>query len=123
MRSDMRAYCGFLLSVLLAPLAVWAGPVSIVVPSDASDLESLAGREVRRYLYVRTSELVPITTGAVAEPIEGDRIIIGRKDRDTVTKAVGAELSSTIKQLKPQEYVLKTLAGNGNKTLDRKSVV
>ena len=35
---------------------------TIVSPENASPLEKLAAREVRRYFYLRTGELAPVVT-------------------------------------------------------------
>ncbi len=63
-----------LLFILLGPLSVTAQ--TIVYPDDASDLELLAAHEVRRYVYLRTGELLPLRQ-ASRLPADGDVIAIG----------------------------------------------
>ncbi len=73
-------------------LMVGAGPalgLTIVYPPEADPLEVLAAREVRRYLYVRTGELCPITTGT-ASPAEGDAVVFARPS-GTEQRRLGSE--------------------------------
>ena len=46
--------------VLLPARAEAAAPVAVVCDKDASFAEKLAGKEVRRYVYLRTGKLLPI---------------------------------------------------------------
>jgi hypothetical protein len=73
--------------------------ISIVSPSGASDMEVLAAKEVRRYFYLRTGELLPIFTEPV--PLSGDVIVVARNDR---ALAAGSGAPS----LRPEQYVLKS---------------
>ncbi len=80
-------------------------PRCIVVASDASANEQLAAREIRRYAYLRTGELLPITW----RPDAQSAIVVGHGKsawlQGLVTEAtLGARLGA----LKPQEYWLKT---------------
>ena len=40
-----------------------AGPKAIAIRQDASELESFAAKEVRRYVYLRTGKLLPVKQG------------------------------------------------------------
>ena len=82
----------------------------VMVPTGASALETLAAREVVRYAYVRTGELLPIVTDSDAAPTARSRIVVGSKDRPVVQKlaAAGAGLKD-LGDLKPQQYRLRTL--------------
>ena len=42
--------------------------ILIVTPKDASPLETLAAREIRRYVYLRTGSLSPIATSSSLKP-------------------------------------------------------
>ena len=86
-----------ILGAFLAPGAF--GAVSIVLGPQPSEIESLAAREVRRYFYVRTGELVPIVLATT--PPAGDVIVIGRKDRPLTAGANGGSLAA-------QQYVAKS---------------
>jgi len=84
---------------------------SIVRSPEASPLEMLGAREIRRYLYLRTGRTVPIRT---ALPREGDAIVVARKDRPLVRSlAFGADTASSITRLSAQQYLLKTLRKGG----------
>lgn len=67
----MRSRISFLMLVLsLIPSALFAqtdaaksqtNAIIIVSPKDASIQETLAAREIRRYVYLRTGKLLPIS--------------------------------------------------------------
>lgn len=103
-----------LLTFLSAP-AQAAGPeVAIVSPREATSLEKLAAREVRRYAYLRTGHLFPIIE-ADANFQAPAAIVVARKDRrivSTVSKGK-ANLPSTstaiVEALKPEQFHLRTL--------------
>ncbi len=103
-------------------LGTWPGAVraadapslAIICPKEASRLEQLTAREVCRYLYLRTGQVVPIRTNdALPKDITGG-FVIGRKER-----AVFEDFStgSSIPLLKPQEYVLRTIRSEGRRFL------
>ena len=78
------------LALLLLPAAVLA-QIRIVSPAKPSALETLAAREVRRYFYLRTGQLLAIANSD--EAVSGDAIFV-RKD--------------PTRSLAPDEYVLET---------------
>ncbi len=80
-----------------------AAPRLIAIRKNASDLESLAANEVRRYVYLRTRKLLPVKHGARA----GDRIVVSCKN-----SKLGGELGSL---LAPQEFTLKTTTADGQR--------
>ena len=49
---------------LVADVAAAQAPAAIVCPADAPPLASLGAREIRRYAYLRTGELMPILESA-----------------------------------------------------------
>ncbi|MBN2375387.1 MAG: hypothetical protein JXD22_03230 [Sedimentisphaerales bacterium] len=71
---------------------------TIVLPDQASDPIRLAGKEIRRYIYLRTDELLPIQNET---PKTGNAI------RFALDKTLGK-----------QEYRLKTSTENGKRTLN-----
>jgi hypothetical protein len=80
---------------------------SIVSPKGASDLETLAAHEVRRYVYLRTGRLLPIVPTV---PDAVGAIVVARKDRDVVTAlAREAKLEAAVGALSDQAYLLKTI--------------
>ncbi len=86
---------------------------SIVIAQDASPQEALAGREVRRYVYLRTGVLLPLSTDAVSPA--AIQIVIGRKDRTLVGSS--PEVLAETARLAPQQYMLKTVSTGGNRAL------
>ncbi len=87
-----------------------AESITIVEPPKAELPERLAAREIRRYLYLRTGELVPIVAADNDRPA-GRSIIIGHKDQpiiNTMIKGAG-RLAASVKSLQPQQYLLKTI--------------
>src|ERR1017187_622905 len=106
---------GVSLSVLgfsLAPPATAAQPKppTIVSPRDASWMEQLAAREVRRYVYLRTGRLLPIMPEQKGTLPGGDLILVARKDRSLIRAGAGAELIASLGSLAPQSYRLKTIS-------------
>lgn len=87
-----------MLPVLLLLAAAASARPTIISPERASALETLAAREVRRYFYVRTGELLPIVIASKVPA--GEAIVVARQDRPLASPA-GAKLAA-------QEYVIKT---------------
>lgn len=84
---------------------------SICTPGEPSALESLAAREVRRYVYLRTGELLPIRSVAVVAGAPS--ILAARKDRPEIKALAGdPALLAAVAALKPQEYLLKSIGPN-----------
>ncbi|HVM49092.1 MAG TPA: hypothetical protein VMU04_13760 [Candidatus Acidoferrum sp.] len=52
-----------------------AGPALISVRKNASELESFAANELRRYVYLRTGKLLAVKPGAS----RGSRIVVQRR--------------------------------------------
>jgi hypothetical protein len=73
--------------------------LTIVTPPKPSAMETLAAREVRRYLYVRTGTLLPIVA-APAAPV-GEAIVVASKGHAPVAGGAFAGL-------RPQQFALKT---------------
>jgi hypothetical protein len=75
---------------------------AIISPADATPLERLAAREVRRYVYLRTGDLLPNrdTRGP------GTSILVGRSDRLIVLDV----LPSSEAPLNDQEYSITSVA-------------
>jgi hypothetical protein len=86
-----------------------AAPCTIVVPKGASYAETLAAKEVRRYVYLRTGQLLPILVAARALPEKGDVIRVwGPTDR--LLPGDIADVSRFKRQkVLPQQYLLETI--------------
>ena len=115
-------YAVFLILSLILPhlaSAMWPmpGKPRILMPANASFSETLAAREVKRYVWQCTGDLLSINTwdvGAVPRG-RGQIIVIARKDRIN-PGALGAlaagSLATSITALAPQCYLLASLPGN-----------
>jgi hypothetical protein len=109
----MRKKRGLLLIVLCGLMLLAScrglkrGP-SIIISKDASALEELASKEVRRYLYLRTGKLVPVETRADAADVRGDAVIIMEKGRFLASGFADPGLRQKVEALGAEEYVLKT---------------
>ncbi len=104
----------FILSPLLAFLSL--GPATesqtvVVLPRQASSLEDLAAREVRRYLYHVTGSLPLLIPTDDALPSEsGYAVVVGRSDRGLVRAlAEQAGLLPAFDSLISEEYMLRTV--------------
>jgi hypothetical protein len=99
----------FSLNVLLNPGTQAASTPLIVSPENASWMERVAALEVRRYLFVRTGQLLPMVTDRVA--LRGrSSIYIARKDRAILQDVSGSSAAQTITSLESQSYWLKTIS-------------
>ncbi len=86
-------------------------PIIIMYSSQASGVERLAAKEIRRYLYLRTGKLLPMVRYDSGRDFETGLIVVARKDRDIIKRIQDndTELTSSINALKPQQYQIKTL--------------
>jgi hypothetical protein len=81
--------------------AVSTGPKAIAIRRDASELESFAAEEVRRYVFLRTGKLLAVKQGVIS----GDRVVLTCKN----SKLCG-ELGT---DLEPQQFTLKSSTAGG----------
>jgi len=95
-----------------------AKEICIVAPKSASQQEALAAREIRRFLYLRTGQLLSIYENASAAPKMADAILVGQKDRPFIKAAARtARLEEVVASLAAQQYLLKTIDLSGHKTV------
>ncbi|UCF15083.1 MAG: hypothetical protein JSW59_16865, partial [Phycisphaerales bacterium] len=108
-----------LISIGCSTLESSDSAVVIVSPADATAVELLATKEIRRYLYLRTGELPPIVRSKKRLPSKTDLIIVGRKDRPVVKALTDADadLASSVDSLESQQYVLKTISLGGKQAI------
>lgn len=98
----------FLLALLLVQPLLAAATPSILLGSNPSPDESLAAREVRRYVYLRTGQLLTIQTNG--NGAAGSMIVIARKDQPEIVRLpTDTGTQGKIAALKAQEYLLKTI--------------
>lgn len=81
----------------------------VLVSPDAPFAERLAAKEIRRYLYATTGELLPIAT---ADKLSGPAVAVASKEA-ALAKVDDAGLQKSIDSLGPQQYVLKTIRSGG----------
>jgi hypothetical protein len=88
--------------------------LSIVSAKDVTPLETLATREIYRYVYLRTGVLASSVTDK-AMPSH-DCIVVARKDRPLVASIVTEPvLKNSLASLQNQEYLLKTIQAEGRR--------
>ncbi|MHB1033187.1 MAG: malectin domain-containing carbohydrate-binding protein [Pirellulales bacterium] len=94
-----------------------AGPHPAIAQSvDASFMENLAAKELRRYIFLRTGNYLPRYQTPTTIPEGG--IIVSRKDRPLVKAlATDAKLAATLAALGPGEFLLKTVPLKGKPCL------
>lgn len=104
---------GSVLSLGAAPFAIPAAvprdEARIQVPKHASALEHLAAKELARYLYLRTGELLPIQFND-SRP-GSDVVIIAAKNWPAIRSAEAIRQAASA--LKSQEFIIKTVAVKG----------
>ncbi len=91
------------------------GKLAIICPEGVPPLVSLAAKEVRRYVYLRTGELLPVVSTHEA----GDIILLAQKGDTSITSFLKDQsLVDQVSNLKCDDYLLKTTVNpKGGKTL------
>lgn len=80
--------------------------VTVVYPSDGSDGELLAAKEVRRYIYVRTDQVLPVQ-GVTSLPGSGDLILVCDEDDPLLTGLSLGDSTGT------NGFIIKTINSGG----------
>ncbi len=86
------------------------GGPAVVLSREASRLETLAAREIVRYVYLRTGALLPVVSADA--PPAGDAIVVARRGR-----ALAAPARTALDALQAEQYLLKTVDGGGAKRI------
>ncbi len=91
--------------------------IAIVAPTQATDVENLAAKEIRRYLYVRTGQLLPIITSDDLPKSPLGCIVVGAKQRTLLASTIQDTegLSGMLDNLGPEQYAIKTLSHDKRK--------
>lgn len=84
---------------------------TIYISNEAEQLEKLAAYEVRKYIYLRTGEILPIIKWEVQNPIVGDAFVIGTLCQKMIIK--GHELPI----LNPNSFIIKSFSINNGKKI------
>jgi hypothetical protein len=94
-------------------IAKAATPTAVVCDKDASPAEKLAGREIRRYFYLRTGKLLPIADQLPGGG-DGGLIVVGAKNRPAVRALLtDPATKDAVDKLAAEQYALKSLSRNG----------
>ncbi len=110
------AFCSALALALIANHASAADqrvvvPTAVVCPAKASFAEQLAAKEIRRYLYLRSGTLLPLTSRA---PEAAAAVVVAEKSRPIVAALfVDAELRASAAALRADEYLIATVTRGG----------
>jgi len=92
-----------------------AGPATLVGAASGDFAEILAGKEIRRYVYLRTGKLLPVSADPDAAS-QGNLILVGSKTSPAVRAILDeASLKQEVEPLRPEQYRLKTITQNGRK--------
>lgn len=108
--SVLLVLASFLVPVTIAVPEAAAESITVVEPQQPGSPERLAAREVRRYLYLRTGQVLPIVASEWQRPL-GRSIVVAHKDQPVFGAVLrGArQLAESVRSVGPQEYLLKTV--------------
>jgi hypothetical protein len=108
----------FILSSIAGMAQVYAAAkprpeMAIIHPGDGTPLETLAARELCRYIYLRTGTLLRIAP-ALGLPKGFRGFVVSQKNSPLLTSLpADPGLEQTIADLKPQQFLLKRVTGEG----------
>jgi len=80
------------------------GQALIVYPTGSSMMEQLAAKEIRKYIYLRTDQLLEIKS-MDALPVKGDLIVVAEKG----TPAINMLKNQFNHSIKLESFVIKSL--------------
>jgi len=96
------------LSILLIVNYAFSQETVVVYPTKPTQMENLAARELRRYIFMRTGSL-PQLLMSDNIPSRGKNIfIVGQKNRSVFTNRLFSNKSESIIELKNEEYLIQT---------------
>ena len=88
-------------------------PVAVIyIDQSADKTEELAAREIRKYVYQRTGELLAVEVWDDSKTAEGDAIFVG-----TIMSGVMKSTGYSFPDLEQDAFILKTLASSDGKKL------
>lgn len=103
--------------ILMAGCRNFKKGLVIITAKDASPLERLAAKETRRYLYLRTGELVSVEQKVNFRELPNQAIVISQKNFLSSADVLDAETGQKIAALEEQEFLLQTLPCQGKSFL------
>ncbi len=124
-RRFLRVFSIAVLAAVFGAIITGCGPedgqseMRIFCSPDATPSEKFAAKEIRRYIYVRTGELLPIVEGSAGASAGGDRIIVATRDAPLVAAAAKSkdDLSTKLNSLDKSEYLLKSIDADAGRTV------
>ena len=106
----------YLICILLLVLMIQGckeKPVAVIyMDNGAARTEDLAAREVRKYIYQRTGELLPVVKLTDGDAITGDAIFVG-----TVSSELMRSSGHEMIEMGPDDFILKTITSEIGKRL------
>lgn len=84
----------------------------IVSSSQASGAEKLAAKELRRYIYLATGELLPVVNDKL--DVGKNLIVAGDKTREFVAQTAGDGVKGQLEGLIEQQYLIKSVPRDTN---------
>ncbi len=102
----------YLVLLLLVAACTIKQPASIYVSENGSKEEKLAAQEIRKYIYQRTNELLPLVEFKEGDLVKADAIVVGVAG-NTIMKATGF----TFPVLGADAFILKTITTPSGKQL------
>lgn len=112
-----------LLLAVAGPMVLPAGGAGqsvgvVITPPGASWSEALAAREVRRYVYLRTGQLLDLAERErVFAAAAGAIVVANRQHGRTLAATLDPAFAASLVTLQPQEYRLKTVNLRSGRTL------
>jgi alpha-glucuronidase len=108
----MRKKLLLLMLFVVILLCQQAFSVTVVYPSNGSDGELLAAKEVRRYIYVRTDQVLPVQ-GVTSLPGSGDLILVANDD-DPMVESLRSLINHTTNA---NGYIIRSVSSGGRDIL------
>jgi hypothetical protein len=88
-------------------------PLSIIyISHDANSTEELAAREIRKYVYLRTGELLDVRTWNESIKIKGNSILVGR-----IQSGLMKSMAYSFPDLGHDDFILKSIHSSSGKKL------
>jgi hypothetical protein len=84
----------------------------IFIDKDANKTEELAAREIRKYMYLRTGELLPVRIWNSLDRIKGEAILVGN-----LSSGIMKSSGYSFPELGPDAFILKTITSSDGKKL------
>ncbi len=98
----------FLLVIIGVISSCSKSPVqTIIIPESPDASHSLAARELRRYIFLRSDKLLPIVESDHADNFSGDLIVIAGKDTKPGL-VISESLQDEIRYLNDQSFLIRT---------------